>query len=218
MNVILSEKQLKFLIENHDEFKEIYDIEDMEDIDDDFKLKLQNTDKSRRAIDELIRLGFRYHLLWENELNIDEFTDMAFKNDTFNVTLVYLYDNENNIVLKLKLGDYRDGFIVNYVEVNPKYKGRGLSLKTYLKFSEKIKKPLYSGLSQTQHSKFAIWENLYKNYPHRVMAYINGKKYPIYKVKDELMSNNKNVYDNPNKQKYTDTISDTIHLVLMPEQ
>jgi len=130
----------------------------------------------------------KYHIIMENQLNIDDLYDVTYftlpkTEDLF----VELYDTDGDMALSLEMMKFGDGFSITFVNVPNKYQGRGLAIKTYLKFVEVTNKPLYSDITQTEASKKGIWEKLYKLYPNRILAYKNKKTYPVEYRDNKLM-------------------------------
>lgn len=199
MKIIISDKQYKFLIESHKEFKEIDIIPSMsqdvytttqpniEDIDPEIEYGLKHhfDDMERENLAHQIlqkTSGKKsYKILWENKLNLNDLNDVAYVDLRYPVDLeIRLFDDNYHLHAKVKLKKFKDGYMVQFTEVYPIASGSRLGMKIYVKLVEVLNKPLYSDYIQTEEARRAIWEKIYMMYPDKLFAYYRNKLYKVY--------------------------------------
>ena len=83
---------------------------------------------------------------------------------------------ESQVAFFVSIEGYNDGFRINDVRVEPQFRKNRIGIKLYLMLSDFFKKPIYSGRTQTQHSKNGIWYKLIDLYPDRVVGFDPKKK------------------------------------------
>jgi hypothetical protein len=210
MNILLSKRQYRILIENTQEFDETFEMPDIENADLEFP-------DVKKTYEEMKIAGSNYTLIWENKLKIDNYYDVAFKNYKLNFILINLYTTEGELIMIFRVKEFKKGHMVKYISVNKNYRGSGLGKKMYLNFVDYTRKPLYGDVTQTEHSKYAIWYKLFKEYPDRVKGYVKGKTYDLRTIRGVMMMGNRAVYEKDyNIDDLTSTDS-TILLVLEPK-
>jgi hypothetical protein len=137
--------------------------------------------------------------------------NIGFTNYIYNLNKPDMHDNYRLFILNEKsipilyLGfyDYLDGFKIGTISSTLESRGKELAFKIYVGLSKKFKKPIYSDSTQTESSRFGIWQKLIKTFPNNVVGFdqknkedlklsfkngeINVKdKEPIYVTKKQL--------------------------------
>jgi hypothetical protein len=105
--------------------------------------------------------------------------DIGFNNHIYDTNRPNLQDNYKLFILNEKLTpilylgfyDYLDGFKVGTISSTLESRGKELGYKIYVGLSKKFKKPIYSDSTQTELSRFGIWQKLIKNYPDNVVGF-----------------------------------------------
>jgi hypothetical protein len=230
MKVIISDKQLLSLLESYhkQEFEEIDLIGDMErrsfkipavsDInpDIDFDVQKHYDDNTRKTFQKNIgtKKSFSQKILWQNELNIDDYNDIGFVElNDMNRIKIRLYDDNFDMVLAMTIERYMDGYQVVATITSDLGAGKKIAFRTYVKLSQYIKKPLYSDSTQTNGSKYGIWYKLFNVFQNKVFAVYENERYPIKMVNGEMtFSDNKKVY----RDSDDDDFDETPLLVLLP--
>jgi hypothetical protein len=219
MKILLSEKQFESILEWNfrKEFKEIdiipsddriapsrmSNIEDA-DIDTEFDINKHFDDRQRQFITHNVlkktnkKLGKK--IVWENKLDLDEYNDIAYIILNYPEKLhIDIYDDDYDIIMKIKLRKLLDGYQISYTSVAERASGKRLAIRSYLKFVEISKRPLYSDYTQTPESRFGIWYKLYELFPDKVKVFADGKIYDIKIIDNEMYyDDNKKVYDEEN--------------------
>lgn len=78
-------------------------------------------------------------------------------------------------IMLIELDDFHDGYLIENLRVEPKYRGQKLALKMYLLISKEFNVPLYSGWNQTLDS-MKLWKQLITEFPDRVVGYDQRSK------------------------------------------
>jgi len=200
MKIILSEEQLKFLLEwtHKEEFDEVYIMPPFSRIGSKSQINLSDIENDS--------LKNEKKLIWKNKLNLDNYFDIAYiESDNPKLIKIKIYDESKNIVMLVDmLESFLDGNQIKYTSVSTEASGKKLGAKCYARIVELTKKPLYSDEIQTEETKYGIWFKLYEQFPNKIFAYSNGKDNKIKKIGREFYYNkNKKVYRmHPELKKY----------------
>lgn len=188
MKILISEEQLKNVIESLGDYNEIY-----------------YSGKGTDSYYPLLKLSDYTESFekpfWENEMNIENYNDIAFVTNSRNKHYHILLYNENNVYLDFQVTEENFGYMVFSISVTKDASGKGLGQKIYRRFVEMFNVPLYSDRIQTYSSRYKIWENLYIKTPDKVGCYMNGKHYKIEIDGYEMMCNGRKVYSSDIKDK-----------------
>ena len=137
--------------------------------------------------------------------------DIGYKNEIYDSGKPELSDNyklfvlneEHIPILYLGFNNFLDGFKIGTISSTQESRGKQLGVKIYVGISKEYKKPIYSDSTQTEASRFAIWDKLIKSFPNNVVGFdqktnqdlkldfINGEpmaldNQPIYVTKKHL--------------------------------
>jgi len=234
MKIILSEKQIMKLFENKQEFDEIVIMKTLSREKNNVTYTPSPENKNapsisvRQYYNDEFRKNYQYtaHInrekgikyIWENMLNIENYNDICYiELNNINLLHIKLYDNQKNQILDMELKKFRDGYQISWTGVSTLAAGKRLAIKTYIRLSDYLKKPLYSDEIQTLASKKGIWEKLYELMPNRIKVLFNNV---IYNVNKNM--NNDLIFKNKIKIYYSGTefenerLGDNPILVLMP--
>jgi len=191
MNIRIHERQLQRLLEKYQEnSKSVRHIDDLGTLS---KTKINNKFNS---------------LLFDNEMNIENYNDIAYKKYDNSKIFIYLYNNKK-IVFYLSLLNNDFGYSIEGVASHLSVSGKGLAQKVYLRIVEMMQEPLFSDLKQTYSSRYGIWYKLYNKYPNRIGCVKNSTKHKVEMVNDEMICDGDNVYS-------TSSEENEIRLILYP--
>ena len=137
--------------------------------------------------------------------------DIGYKNEIYDSGKPELSDNyklfvlneEHIPILYLGFNNFLDGFKIGTISSTQESRGKQLGVKIYEGIRKEYKKPIYSDSTQTEASRFAIWDKLIKSFPNNVVGFdqktnqdlkldfINGEpmaldNQPIYVTKKHL--------------------------------
>lgn len=104
----------------------------------------------------------------------------------------FVFNDNKKPVLYSGMSRFHDGYKTGVVAGDESIKGQGLGYKVYLAASDYLRTPLYSDSTQTNDSRYGIWEKLIKLVPSRVVVYDQRTRQDT-PLNDEIM---KKVYRN----------------------
>jgi|TARA_R110000803_G_scaffold34223_1_gene74835 predicted RNA methylase len=84
---------------------------------------------------------------------------------------LFVFNEEQTPILYLGFNDFLDGFKIGTISSIQESRGKGLAIKIYVGISKEYKKPIYSDSTQTEASRFAIWDKLIKSFPNNVVGF-----------------------------------------------
>jgi hypothetical protein len=136
----------------------------------------QDSTPNMNSFEEIINNSFKDAK--NNGEKIDSI-DIDFINHIYDTKKPNLHDNyklfilNKNLIPILYLGfyDYLDGFKIGTISSTLESRGKELAFKIYVGLSKKFKKPIYSDSTQTELSRFGIWQKLIKNHPDNVVGF-----------------------------------------------
>jgi hypothetical protein len=204
MKIIIKESQYRFLCENFNsitkkEFKELSTL----------------PGKNSKILNKEYKLDEdSVNVEWKNELKIDDYNDIGYQmryDDTLNVVL---YNNNNYVILEIDLNPFLDGYTISYTRGTRMTSGKRIGARTYLRFVDVFKMPIYSDNVQTVESRYGIWYKLFEMAPNRIFAFETeeSKSYPIF-----LNDNNEMCYYKNGSLRYVyDKNKDIVILKLIP--
>lgn len=234
MKIILSEKQIMKLFENKQEFDEVVIMRTLSREKNNvpyvpsqenknvpsISIRQYYNDEFRKNYERtaLINREQGIKIIWEDMLNIENYNDICYIHlNNINLLHIKLYDNQKNEILYMELKKFRDGYQISWTGVSTLAAGKRLAIKTYIRLSEYLKKPIYSDEIQTLASKSGIWEKLYELIPSRVKVLYDNVIYDVNKnMNNDLIFKNKIKIYYSGIEFENERLSDNPILVLMP--
>jgi hypothetical protein len=160
--IIISESQVKSLVEQLLEPKEIMALPHMDSSAEQSAGYVQNLSKEFGKLNPDIHLNIGYPNDYYFRVG-SQYFDHSF--------LFYKNDKKTEIVLTIALKNIFDGFQIAHVYGTQEIRGQEIGVKIYEELSNTFKKPLFSGEAQTPNSRYGIWNKLLLKYPNRVVLF-----------------------------------------------